>query len=117
MKARLKHYNNNPEVKPANAEDGGEVGYFDFTPDEGDMVMITADWTTDNKLGEDPMLGDATNLDAPNFIPAAASPAASDAATPPDDGFFDATATYMGAFEPDGDDWMAGWTAFPILPE
>ena len=98
-------------------EDGGMVGYFDFTPDEGDMVMITADWTTDNKLGEDPMLGDATNLDAPNFIPAAASPAASDAATPPDDGFFDATATYMGAFEPDGDDWMAGWTAFPILPE
>jgi hypothetical protein len=65
-----------------------------------------------NIFDMNPMLGDATSATAPDFVPAAASPAA-DGATPPDNGFFDVTATYMGAFEPGGDDWTEGWTAYP----
>lgn len=41
----------------------------------------------------------------PSFLPAA--PLTEGAATPPDDGFFDPTATYIGAFQP-GDDWASG---------
>ena len=39
MKARLKHYNNNPEAKPANAEDGGEVTDSLFFSPEDDISM------------------------------------------------------------------------------
>jgi hypothetical protein len=59
----------------------------------------------------DPMLGDPSNLTAPNFKPAAASPALTGGATPPDDGFFDKTATFVGAVG--SEDWTAGWTAYP----
>lgn len=59
----------------------------------------------------DPMLEDAMNLDAPNFLPKAGSPALSAAATPPADGFFDTSATFVGAFK--DIDWTAGWTAYP----
>jgi len=38
-KARLKHYNNNPEAKPANAEDGGEVTDSLFFSPEDDISM------------------------------------------------------------------------------
>jgi hypothetical protein len=59
----------------------------------------------------DPMLGDALSLTAPNFKPAAASPAMTGGAAPPDDGFFDKMATFVGAIG--ADDWTAGWTAYP----
>ncbi len=52
---------------------------------------------------------------APNFVPPAASPAATGAATNPG-GFFEA-ADYYGAFEPGGTDWTAGWTAYPAIAE
>ena len=39
MKARLKHYNNNPEAKPSNAEDGGEVADSLFFSPEDDFSM------------------------------------------------------------------------------
>jgi hypothetical protein len=62
---------------------------------------------------EDPQLGDALNLSAPNFQPAAGSPAlvAANAATPPSGGFFDTSATFVGAVG--SVNWLAGWTAFP----
>jgi hypothetical protein len=54
---------------------------------------------------------------APGWVPAADSPAATEGVVPSDptndDGFFDTSATYRGAFEPGGDDWTAGWTAYP----
>jgi hypothetical protein len=59
----------------------------------------------------DPMLGDATSLTAPNFKPAAASPAQTGGATPPTDGFFDPAATFVGAVGTE--DWTAGWTTYP----
>ena len=39
MKARRQHYNNNPEVKPANSEDGGEVADSLFFSPEDDISM------------------------------------------------------------------------------
>jgi hypothetical protein len=65
-----------------------------------------------NRMNEDPRLGSTSNV-APNLVPASDGPAATGAATPPDDGFFDATATFVGAFEPGASSWAAGWTSFP----
>lgn len=61
----------------------------------------------------DPQLADAANSTAPNFAPAADSPAATGAAALPDNGFFDTSVDYVGAIEPGGTDWTAGWTSFP----
>jgi hypothetical protein len=60
-------------------------------------------------------LAAARNPTAPNFSPAAGSAAATaPAATPPSDGFFDTTATYLGAAPPGGDPatawYRASWT-------
>jgi hypothetical protein len=61
-----------------------------------------------------PRLGNAAfDLTGPSLVPPANSPAAEGGATPPDDGFFNPCATYIGAFEPGGEDWSAGWTAYP----
>ncbi len=56
------------------------------------------------------MLTDPFNLSNPNPMPMANSPALTGAATPPNDGFFDPTATFVGAFGQVN--WMAGWTNF-----
>lgn len=58
----------------------------------------------------DALLTDAFNLNLPNAMPAANSPALTGGATPPNDGFFDATATYVGAFG--SVNWTAGWSNF-----
>jgi hypothetical protein len=58
----------------------------------------------------------AFNIAQPDWVPSAGSIAAQGAATPSDvDGstFFDASATYRGAFKPGGEDWTAGWTTYP----
>ncbi len=96
----------------------GSPSYFYWSVDEGDeTTTLTADWTTDNRLGTDPMLpAAATNLTAPDFVPPAGSPAASMAATVPTGGIFE-PADYVGAFEPGGADWTDGWTAFPAAAE
>ena len=51
------------------------------------------------------------NLDTPDFKPGSGAAALTGGATPPNDGFFDATATFVGAFGTD--DWTAGWTSYP----
>ena len=48
---------------------------------------------------------------APSWKPNAGAAALTGGATPPSDGFFDATATFVGAVG--ADDWTAGWTAYP----
>ncbi len=48
------------------------------------------------------------NLPNPSPIPMSSSPALTGAGTPPSDGFFDATANYVGAFK--NVDWTAGWS-------
>ncbi|WP_163784465.1 hypothetical protein [Myxococcus vastator] len=64
-----------------------------------------------NNRVQDPQLTDALNLTAPNFMPAAGSPALNpdSAATPPEG--FDTSARFVGAVGTTN--WLAGWTAFP----
>ncbi|MCB9656589.1 MAG: hypothetical protein H6726_02980 [Sandaracinaceae bacterium] len=61
-----------------------------------------------NRVGADPMLG-STSISAPNYVPA--NTALNGQATPP--ASFDTTATYAGAFAPNGTNWASGWTAYP----
>jgi hypothetical protein len=90
---------------------------FEAEPTDGsslddDMGFVEKDYFGDaskmNVFDKDPKLGDAFSLTKPNYVPAKDSPAASGAATPPSG--FDTKATYMGAFEPGGEDWTKGWT-------
>lgn len=53
----------------------------------------------------------ATSKTAPNFALSASSAAMTGGAAPPSDGFFDNSATFIGAVGTD--DWTAGWTAYP----
>ncbi len=56
------------------------------------------------------LLTDAFNLTNPNFLPTSSSPVLTGAAAPPNDGFFDESATFVGAFG--STDWTAGWADF-----
>ncbi len=58
------------------------------------------------------MLIDPFNLTSPNFLPSVGSPALSNAATPPNDGFFDTTATFVGAFGTVN--WTQNWAKFNV---
>ena len=97
----------------------------EFRPDSDDDVSGQAlqDWIPAQPnvtVAMDPMLGAPFNLGNPNFNPVAGSPATSGAvtaATPPDDGFFDTSATFIGAVGPAGsghDTWWMGWTDFAV---
>lgn len=94
------------------------VLHFDDDADKDDdggfdESVFLSDAARGNRMDVDPELPDAFNLLSPRFVPPASSPAATGGATPPSDGFFDASATYIGAFQPGGEDWTAGWTSFP----
>src|SRR5262249_44007937 len=98
-------YNNGHDGKthfPSGAADDAMDNNFV----ESDFFM---DPKRNNVFDKDPKLGNIS-LDKPNYVPAADSPAADGAATPPDDGFFDTSATYLGAIKPGGPDWTKGWT-------
>ncbi|MDX2088779.1 MAG: hypothetical protein SFX73_13060 [Kofleriaceae bacterium] len=63
-----------------------------------------------NLTNVDPGLtANAINKTAPNFKPTA--PLTTGAATPPGGGFFDTSATFIGAIG--ADDWTTGWTEYP----
>lgn len=70
-------------------------------------ILTRADW---NNRTVDPQLASPFDRDEPDFRPAAGSPAMTGAATPPDDGFFDTSATYVGAVAAGGEPWYLGWT-------
>jgi hypothetical protein len=86
------------------AADGGvtDIGF-------DELAKIQAEAT--DRLGVDPQLTGALSVTAPNFKPAAASAVFTGGAMPPSDGFFDVSATFVGAVGTD--DWTAGWTAYP----
>jgi hypothetical protein len=59
----------------------------------------------------DPKLVDCFNSKAPQPWPTASL--TMNAPTPPNDGFFDVSATYIGAFKDSNDAWMKGaWVRF-----
>jgi hypothetical protein len=93
----------------------GEDFSLDATDNDGNFDEA-AYLSSDEMMNQmvNPQLGNgAFDLTGPELVPPASSPAAEGGATPPDDGFFNPCATYIGAFEPGGDDWTADWTAFP----
>lgn len=96
-------------------DNGNQATWQDATDNDGGLVERTVFLTNEATNREaDPMMAGALSLTAPSFAPATGSPAlvAGNAATPPSDGFFDATATYVGAVGTT--DWTTGWTAFPV---
>lgn len=85
------------ESKLDDDDDGGvdEIAWFE---EEGSMNSVV-----------DPALGDCFAA-TPDFLPKATL--TENAATPPDDGFFDASAAYIGAFKA-GDTWATGaWVSY-----
>ncbi|MEQ1505794.1 MAG: hypothetical protein ABMB14_26400, partial [Myxococcota bacterium] len=83
-----------------------------FKSDDGNGDVLDADvqafWELDGTNVEvDPELGAPYDLEAPDFTPAAGSPAASGAVIPAG-AFFDDVA-YRGGVDP-ADDWTLGWT-------
>ena len=77
--------------------------------DENAFFMAPA---RQNRVGVDPQLTAAYDVASPSFAPAAGSPLTTGGATPPSDGFFDVSATFVEAIAP-GADWTLGWTAYP----
>lgn len=95
-------------------DNGNQTGWADPTDNDGgfDEGVYFKGEVTNKQL--DPRITSALNLGSPQFHPGAGSPAltAANAATPPADGFFDATALYLGAVG-GPDDWTLGWTSYP----
>lgn len=65
-----------------------------------------------NRFRVDPMLTAPYDRQQPSWMPLPGSPVLSGGSPPPDDGFFDASADFVGAFGTE--DWTAGWTAYPV---
>lgn len=68
-----------------------------------------------NHFDVDPGIGSAS-VTQPDYVPtndalSGQAPPAFNSFAPTN--FGDASATYAGAFEPNGTDWTAGWTAYP----
>lgn len=91
-------------VKPSNLTDGGVVA------DNFDEEMALLAPSLSNRQ-VDPLLAQATVVTSPVFKPLMDSPALTNGGTPPNDGFFDVTATFVGAVGTT--DWTTGWTAYP----
>jgi hypothetical protein len=82
---------------------------FDADADNIDEqgLFMTAEW---NNRVADPGLANPFDRQNPDFRPAAGSPATNGAATPPDDGFFDAV-DFIGAVGAGATEWYkAAWT-------
>jgi hypothetical protein len=85
-------------------EDGSNAD----TQKDDDALFNELTWfaTPDNKNSErDPGIVGCFSADSPNFAPPTSL--TQNAATPPNDGFFDSTASYIGAFRNGNDRWAA----------
>lgn len=91
-------------VRPSNLADGG-VAMDSFDEEQALGAPSLANRQVD------PLLPSATSVTQPSFKPLMDSPALMGGAAPPGDGFFDATATFVGAVG--ATDWTTGWTAYP----
>ncbi len=81
-----------------------------LTDDDDKGVDEIAWFMSQGNSTEDPQIKDCFNPGTPDFTPKTTLSAG--AATPPGDGFFDATAKYVGAFEA-GKSWATGnWVDF-----
>jgi hypothetical protein len=88
-------------------------GTDDDDDDGFDEESFFMDEARSNQFSVDPELVAAFENSTPGFAPSADSPIKAGAGTPPANGFFDTSATFIGAIEAGGVDWTAGWAAFP----
>lgn len=72
-------------------------------------LFTQASWA--NRFVDPGLSANMLQVQTPDFTPMAGAAALTGAETPPDDGFFDPAATFVGAVG--ATDWTAGWTAFP----
>lgn len=82
------------------------------TANSGGLNFNVNNWFTNSggrtyTSNADVMLTNPYDLTNPSFIPMQGSPAWTGGGTPPNDGYFDPTATFVGAFG--NVDWTAGW--------
>jgi hypothetical protein len=97
----------------------GDTAGFSVMPGDDDNQFDELAWLMEpshgNTFGVDPLLAAPYDLVNPNFVPDAASPLATGAATPPDDGWFSPSgATFIGAIQPGtATPFYAGWASFP----
>ncbi|MDY6932912.1 MAG: hypothetical protein SVZ03_01655 [Spirochaetota bacterium] len=97
-------------------EQNGTVGY---TEDGG--TVTASDLTVDNApatpyidLSNFATFAALESAGASAFVPqSGATNANVAAAIPPNDGFFDTSATFLGAVEDSSNNWISGWTSFP----
>ncbi|UJR82500.1 hypothetical protein [Sandaracinus amylolyticus] len=101
---------------------GGAATLFPAGGGGADMIDEQSFFTAAERAiqSADPMLAAPFDTATPDWAPTAGAPVGASHAVSPseNDGetrpaFFDTSADYVGAFAPDGDDWTAGWTAFP----
>jgi len=96
---------------------GANIAYAEVTggmgvlqdDDNGFDEIMAFNAPTNGNSETNPQITDCFGA-TPNFLPAATLTA--NAATPPNDGFFDATATYIGAFD-QSNNWASGaWVSY-----
>ncbi len=93
-----------------NAADGNNWPPAQATGDIDEATYFTnAVWS--NRFVDPGMNAARLSLAAPNFAPNPGGAAMTGAATPPSDGFFDSSATFVGAIGTV--DWTQGWTSYP----
>jgi hypothetical protein len=94
--------------------DSGGVSYL-----AEDYFSIGPGATGNTLLGRDQLsalLPNAFADDGRGWIPSRGSHASREWVVPEPaaDSFFEAAATYRGAFDPSGEDWTSGWTSYPL---
>jgi hypothetical protein len=96
----------------------GTIGGVNFTSTDATFQTDMPAWWTNNggrtyAENTEVMLADPFNIDNPNPFPMDLdSPVLTGGGTPPDDGFFDPSANYVGAFS--SDEWTDSWSSFNI---
>ena len=90
-----------------NVPAGQDEKVFKGRPDWSDDSLDEASWFMANGTNRvaDPLIAGCFNANAPVFGPSTSL--TTQAATPPSDGFFDVSATYMGAFKDATDAWAS----------
>jgi hypothetical protein len=93
------------------------------TANANNMTFDVNNWFTSNSgrtysTNAEVMLTDPFNLTLPNLTPLAGSPVLTGAAAPPNDGFFDVTAAYLGALSDNpAENWTLNWTSYPQVTD
>ena len=95
-----------------NALDNSNFQPPQATNDINEATYFGPSATNMNRAVDPGLTAAAFSLTAPDFRPSAGAAALTGAMPPPSDGFFDSTATYVGAFNATTD-WTAGWSAYP----